>query len=65
MILKEAPISDHSGGRLGFDWAYDLFLLIAVVSLFVASSRVGSRILAFIGCGVAIAGIGYLVRPVY
>ncbi len=65
MILKEAPISDRSGGRLGFHWSYDFFLFVAVFSLFVASSRVRSRVLAFVGCGVAIAGLGYLGRPVY
>ena len=65
MILKESPITDRSGGRLSFHWSYDFFLFVSVLSLFVASSRVRSRILAFVGCVLAIAGIGYLARPVY
>lgn len=65
MVLKEAPVSASSGGRLAFHWSYDAVLFLAVISTLVASTQTRSRLLAFLGCLVAIVGAGFLARPQY
>lgn len=65
MILKEFPISDRSGGRESFHWAYDLTLFLATVSALIASNRMQNRFLAKFGYLAVIAGFSYLLRPTF